>query len=182
MVADNLKLETKIGDQMENSILHSMRERALSSNLTLSATENHMETPDHEKKTVENTVDNVKANNTAPRTQEPNGEKIDIAGIDRKVTINPTKNKMPATKECTNIKARPSIKLTMGRPSIRQTKTQARINKRAETRVDKHAETRVNERAETRVDERAETRVDERAKVRSDARADSGNRNPDGTH
>ena len=47
MVANNLKLETKIGDQMENSTLHSMWERALSSNLTLSITENHTEIPDH---------------------------------------------------------------------------------------------------------------------------------------
>ena len=41
MVVDNLKLKTKIGDQIEDSILHSMWERSLSSNLTLTTTENH---------------------------------------------------------------------------------------------------------------------------------------------
>ena len=80
MVADNLKLQTKIGDQMEDSILQSMWESSLSSNLTLSITKNH----------------------TEPRAQEPNSKKIDTAGIDRKVTFDITKNKMPATKECTN--------------------------------------------------------------------------------
>ena len=104
MVADNLKLQTKIGDQMEDSILQSMWERSLSSNLTLSITENHTEPNDHKKKTVKNTIDNMKANdnNTVPRAQEPNSKKINTAGIDRKVTFDITKNKMPATKECTN--------------------------------------------------------------------------------
>ena len=41
-------------------------------------------------------------NNTVPRAQEPNSKKIDTAGIVRKVTFDITKNKMPATKECTN--------------------------------------------------------------------------------
>ena len=104
VVADNLKLQTKIGDQMEDSILQSMWERSLSSNLTLSITENHTEPNDHKKKTVKNTIDNMKANdnNTVPRAQEPNSKKINTAGIDRKVTFDITKNKMPATKECTN--------------------------------------------------------------------------------
>ena len=137
MKADNLKLETKIGDQMEDSVLHSMWEKFHSSDLTLSIVENHRELHDHKKKTVDNTIDNVKANdnNPVPRAQEPNSEKINTAGIGRKVTFDTTKNKMPAIKVCTNIKAGPSTKPTLGQPSIKQTKTRARVDERAETRV-----------------------------------------------
>ena len=66
----------------------------------------------HKKETFEKTADNVKANgdHIVPRIQEPNSEKFSTAGIARKVTFGTTKNKMPAIKMCTNIKARPSIK------------------------------------------------------------------------
>ena len=79
-----------------------------------------------------------------PRPQEPNTKKLSTS--DRKVTLGTTKNKSPTIEECTDIKARPSVKPTNGQPSIKQTKIRVR--------VDEQAETRVNERAETRNDER----------------------------
>ena len=44
-----------------------------------------------------------------PRLQEPNSEKIRIAGLARKMTFGTTKNKMPDIEDCNDIKNRPSI-------------------------------------------------------------------------
>ena len=51
MVAANLELETKIGDQMEDSALHSMWKKVLLSSSTLSIAENHRRIHGHEKQT-----------------------------------------------------------------------------------------------------------------------------------
>ena len=132
---------------------------------------------------VKKLVNDVKAtgNHIVPRLQEFNSEKLSTTGIALKVTFGTTKKKMPTIEECTDIKTRPSKQLNDVRPSINQTKIQARVNVCAETRDnirvyvrdDERAETRDNKRVYTRVDKQAETRVDKHAKTKDNKRAHS---------
>ena len=105
----------------------------------------------YKKENFEKRVNGVKAtdNHIVSRPQESNSKKLSTAGIDRKVTLCTTKSKMPAIKECTNNKTRPSDKPTGGQPSIKQTKILARVYERAKTRVYERAETSIDERAYT---------------------------------
>ena len=100
----NLELETKIDGQMEDSVLKT-----------------DIIIKNREKETVEKTADDVKAthNYIVPRPYESNSKKLSTSGINRKVTLSTTKNKSPAIEECTDIKARPSVKPTNGQPSIK---------------------------------------------------------------
>ena len=104
----NFELETKIGDQIEDSML-----------AKASIVENRRKLHDHK-----NLINNMKANGShiVPRLQEPSSEKPFTSGLPRKMTFGATKNKMPAIKECTDIKARPSIKPNEAQASIKPNK------------------------------------------------------------
>ena len=83
----NFELETKIGNQMEDSVL-----------AKASIAENHRKLHGHKKKNVMKTIDNMKANDnySVPRFQEPNSKKLITAMLARKMNFGTTKNKMPA--------------------------------------------------------------------------------------
>ena len=112
----NFKLVMKVGGQMEDSMLA----KAV-------IIENHRKPRGYEKKTFKKRADNMKANGsfTVPRLQEPSSEKLGTTRLVRKMTFGTTKDEMITIKDCTNIKARPSIK---------QNEVQARVDVRAETR------------------------------------------------
>ena len=80
----NLELDTKIDDQIEDSVL-----------------ETDIFIKNHKKETVKKTADNVKAtdNHIVPRPQEPNSKKLSTFGINRKVTLGTTKKKTPTIEE-----------------------------------------------------------------------------------
>ena len=130
----NFELETKVGGQMEDSVL--------AKDISI---ENHRKLCE----TFEKMVDVVKATDShiVPRFQEPSNEKLGTA-----------KDKMLAIEECTNIKARLSIKTNKVQPSIKQNKVLAKVDVHAETRDDLHACTRVDVRAKVRDGARAKVR------------------------
>ena len=107
----NFELETKAGNQMEDPGL-----------AKATIVKNHRKLCDYEKETVEKMLDDAKANggHIASRPQEPRSEKLGTAGLVRKITFGTTKDKKIAIEDCTNIKARPRIKSTEVRPSIKQ--------------------------------------------------------------
>ena len=77
----NFKLETKVGGQMENSVL----EKDIIIN-------NHRKLRDNKKETFKNMVDDMKANSghIVARLQEPSSEKLGTAGLIRKMTVSTT--------------------------------------------------------------------------------------------
>ena len=95
----NLKLETKVNDQMEDVVL-----------AKATIIENHRKLHDYKKLTIENMVDNMKANGAriAPRSQEPSSKKLGTA-----------KDKMISIEEGIYIKARQSIKPNQAQASIK---------------------------------------------------------------
>ena len=87
----NIELEMKADGQMEDSVLA----KAI-------IIENHRKLRVCEKETFKKLTNNVKTTGShiMPRLQEPSNENLGT-----------TKNKMPAIEECSDVKARPSIKL-----------------------------------------------------------------------
>ena len=67
----NTELETKVGDQMEDSVLEKT-----------SIVENHRKLHDHRKETIKKTINNVKANGNhiVPRTLKPRRQKLGNPG------------------------------------------------------------------------------------------------------
>ena len=85
-----MKLENKVGNQMEDSLL--------AKDITI---KNHRKLRDYEKENFKKMVNDVKATGShiVPRFQETSNKKLSTA-----------EDKMLAIEDCTNINARPSIK------------------------------------------------------------------------
>ena len=97
----NQELETKFGNQMEDSV-----------QAKTTIVKNHRKPCDYEKETVKKMADGVKANggHIVPKSQESSSEKLGTTRLVRNITLGTTNNKMIAIEERTNIKARVSIK------------------------------------------------------------------------
>ena len=101
----NFKLETEIGGDMEDSML-----------VKAVIIENHRKPRDYKKEAFEKMFNNMKADDghIAPRFHGTSNEKFGT-----------TKDKMLAIEDCTDVKARPSIKSNKVRPSIKQNEVRA---------------------------------------------------------
>ena len=101
----NFEMETKIGSQTEDFMLPK--------DIII---ENHRKPRDYKKEAFEKMFNNMKADDghIAPRFHGTSNEKFGT-----------TKDKMLAIEDCTDVKARPSIKSNKVRPSIKQNEVRA---------------------------------------------------------
>ena len=108
--AVDFEIETKVGGQTEDSAL-----------TRATTVENHRKPRDYKKEIFEKMVDDVKTagGQILPRFQETSSQKLGTAELAREMTLGTTKGKMLAIEECTDIKARPSIKQNEAQASIK---------------------------------------------------------------
>ena len=98
----NFKLETKVGGQMEDYMLA----KAV-------IIENHRKPRDYKKETLKKMLNNVKANggHVAPRFKGTSSKKFSTTEFTRAISFGTIKDKTLVIEDCTDIKAKPSIKL-----------------------------------------------------------------------